>query len=95
MEYTETVKLNDGEVEVTFDHYKGFKGSREEPSEPESVEIEKVVYKGIDITPILGNEAFKALEEKLLNLAEERKQSSLEMKADAEYEELKNRRHGL
>jgi hypothetical protein len=95
MQYTEEVKLNDGTVEVTFDHDKGFKGSRDEPPEPECVEIVKVVYQGIDITPILGNEAFEELEEKLLRLAEERTQGEREMRADAEYEELKDRRHGL
>jgi pantoate kinase len=60
--YTEEITLNEGTVEVTFTYYAGRPGTREEPPEPEEIEIEKVMYEGVDVTPILGHEAFSTIE---------------------------------
>jgi hypothetical protein len=60
--YTEEITLNEGTVEVTFTYYAGRPGTREEPPEPEEIEVEKVMFLGIDVTPILGHEAFSTIE---------------------------------
>ncbi len=47
------VPYKNSEVEVEFDYYKGWAGSREEPPEPEDIEITKVMYRGTDVTDIV------------------------------------------
>jgi hypothetical protein len=93
--YTEEITLHEGTVEVTFTYYAGRPGTREEPPEPEEIEIDKVMYVGVDVTPILGHEDFKDIEEALGRLGEDRRNSAEELKADRLYEEEKDRRNGL
>lgn len=50
--FLEVPYLN-GEVEVEFDYYKGWAGNREEPPEPEDIEIIKVMFEGINVTDIV------------------------------------------
>ena len=47
VEYMEDV------VEVSFNYYAGYKGSREEPPEDEYIEIEQVMYHGTDVSSIV------------------------------------------
>lgn len=58
-------------VQVEFDYNKGFKGNREEPPEPESVDIIKVIYNDTDVTDITD---MKILEEKLWEVIESEKE---------------------
>ena len=46
------VPYKNSEVEVEFEYYKGWAGSREEPPEPEDIEITKVIYRGTDVTAL-------------------------------------------
>jgi hypothetical protein len=59
------VPYKNSEVEVEFDYYKGWAGSREEPPEPEDIEITKVIYRGTDVTDIVD---YEALHEELTDL---------------------------
>ena len=54
-------------VEVEFSYSKGFKGNREEPPEPEKLEIENVLYNGQNVNDIIDMEL---LEEKLWEVIE-------------------------
>lgn len=54
--YLEVPYMN-SQVEVEFDYYKGWAGNREEPPEPEEIEITKVIYRGTDVTDIVDLEA--------------------------------------
>jgi hypothetical protein len=40
-------------LEVQFTYTKGWGGSREEPPEPENLEIEEITYKNIDVSNIV------------------------------------------
>ena len=43
----------EGEIVVEFEYYKGWAGNREEPPEPEDIEIVKVMFNNVDVTIIV------------------------------------------
>jgi hypothetical protein len=58
--FTESVVYNGEEIEVSGCYYKACRGMRErgtglqlEPDEPASIEIESIMYKGIDVVNLL------------------------------------------
>ncbi len=59
-------------VEVEFSYNKGFRGNREEPPEPEEVEIENVLYNGQNVNDIIDMEL---LEEKLWEVIDSNKRN--------------------
>ena len=75
--HTLEVPYLNGEVEVEFDYYKGWAGSREEPPEPEDIEINKVMFKRIDVTNIVD---LDPIQDTLTDLIQE-------LKRQKEYEE--------
>ena len=66
---TERVTYRGFDLDITFDYYKGFSGSREEPPETESIDIEKVELithqNRLDITELLEETQLSEIEEKL------------------------------
>jgi len=57
------------ELEVHYLYFKGYPGSREDPPEEESVEVEKVIYQGIDVTELINevnDDFYSKIENKIL-----------------------------
>lgn len=64
---TEKVTYRGFDLDVSFDYWKGFAGSLEEPPEPESIDIEKVELithqNRLDITELLEEAQLSEIEE--------------------------------
>ncbi len=87
------VKLNDGIVVVEFSFYKGFAGNREEPPEPPSVEITKVMFKNMDITEVMGSEDLSAVEQEVFAYLKVQAQDAANDAAEAAYELHRDREY--
>ena len=57
--------LNDDDVEVIFDYQPEEKPTRDYPGCGEEIEVQKVIYKDIDIYPILSYEMIEEIETKI------------------------------
>lgn len=73
---TTTIPFNGEELEVDFDYQKPCRGARDsygvplEPDDPEAVEINTVMFKGVDITFLLESR-FDEIEEKVFEVLNE------------------------
>lgn len=87
-----TIGLGEGgaKVEVEFTYDKGFRGSREEPPEPATVEIESVMFRGIDIIDTLHYSALEEVEDKIWKHLDRQEQDAAEEKADYLYHARKD-----
>lgn len=57
------------ELDIHYLYFKGYPGSREEPPEEASVEVEKIIYQGIDVIDLISevdDNFFTKLETKIL-----------------------------
>ena len=75
--FTTTTGRCDEEVTVNFSYDKGYDGSWEEPSYPESVEIIDVIYKDIRVDGLLSETDIYILEGKALDYMDEVKQEAI------------------
>lgn len=87
--------INDEAVTVEYTYDLGYPGSYYQPDEPASVEIERVLYKGLDIQDMLSEAQLETLAEECLHDMSEAAQSAAESAADAEYERQKEERNGF
>ena len=87
--------INDEPIIVEYTYDQGYPQTYWQPEEPDSVEIERVLYKGLDIQRVLTDDQLEALEEECLNDMNETAQSAAESAADAEYERQREERNGL
>jgi hypothetical protein len=59
--------INGTEVEVQFDYSKGYPATWEEPGCDEEVEINCVMYKGVDVWPLLNEAESEHLENQIFD----------------------------
>jgi hypothetical protein len=50
------------ELVCEYEYRRGFRGSFNEPAEPEEAEVSKVYAGGVDISPLLSMEQFRRLD---------------------------------
>jgi len=84
-----TTTINGEEVEIGFYYDKGDPGSYYQPPEPASVEIDYILYKGVDVQYILSEQVIEGLEEECLADIHEGLDEALNAAAEAEYDRLK------
>jgi hypothetical protein len=93
MSITFKTTINCEDVEITYDYDKGYPGTYYQPSEPPSVEIVSIMFKGVDVAPLF--EDFEKLESECMENAAEQAKDAAEAEADYRYEQEKDRRLGL
>lgn len=64
------IKLNDAIVDVVGYYSKGWIGDRETPPESSDFEIEKVIYKDVDILPTMSDNEVIELSDRCVLLIE-------------------------
>lgn len=60
-----TIKYNGDYLDVTFDYQPEEKPTRDYPGCAEEVEVQEVIYKGVDIYPIISDDMMYDIEHKL------------------------------
>jgi len=97
--FEETLSIGIEEIpcRVTFDFWRGFSGSFEEPPEEPGIDILNVYWKdtNFDILPALSNKAIEEIEAMLWKIREDSYQSAMEERADSLYEQQRERKAGL
>lgn len=62
-----TIKYNGDYLNITFDYQPEETPTRDCPGCAEEVEVQEVIYKGVDIYPIISDDMINDIENKLLN----------------------------
>jgi hypothetical protein len=84
-----TTTINGEEVEIGFYYDRGDQGSYYQPPEPPSVEIDYILYKGVDVQYILSEQVLDELAEECLDDIHEGLDEALNAAAEAEYDRMK------
>ena len=65
--HTLTYQLNDAEVEIHFDFNKGYEATWEEPGCDDEIEINSVIYQGVNIINCVSERDIEAMYEFIHN----------------------------
>lgn len=85
------IEINDEPVAVFFTYDAGYRGDYYQPPEPESAEIDSVIYNGVDIVNVLSESQLDELADKCINLVHKGAEAAAEAAAEAEYEDRRER----